>query len=162
MPNPPKPTALRLIEGNRGKRALPKQEPDPTYLNDLTAPAWLPADAARVWDDLAPKLRAARLLTEVDVYLLAMGCVSVAQYQNALTRTGPALVKSKAVEDEEGNPVETGEQVNPWFIAQSMSFKQIMTIFREFGLSPAARTRIAVNPQGNLFDDQEKGTGSYF
>lgn len=162
MPNPPKPTALRLIEGNRGKRALPKQEPDPAYLNDLTPPAWMPADAARVWNDLAPKLRAARLLTEVDAYLLAMGCVSVAQYQNALARTGAALVKSKMVQDDDGNPVETGEQVNPWFIAQSMSFKQIMTIFREFGLSPAARTRIAVNPQGNLFDDQEKGTGSYF
>lgn len=156
----PKPTALKLIEGNRGKRAIGKQEPDPTYLQDLTPPTWLDAASQEVWNEVAPKLRAARVLTDLDVQLLAMGCISIAQYRRAVRRAGDDLVKSKHSEDEEGNPVETGEQVNPWFIVQSMSFKQAMAVFREFGMSPAARTRIAIQPQGDLFD--EKGPASYF
>ena len=158
---PPKPTALKLVQGNPGKRALNKQEPDPTYLQDLTPPAWLDESAAEVWRETAPQLRAARVLTEVDVQMLAMGCVAIAQYRRAVKRTGVDLVKSKLSEDEDGNPVETGEQVNPWYIVQSMSFKQAMAVFAQFGMSPAARTRIAVQPQGDLFDGAQS-PASYF
>lgn len=86
---PPKPTALKLVAGNPGKRPLNKQEPDPIYLQDLTAPTWLPPDAAGVWDEMAPMAAKNKLLTEVDVQAFAMGCVSIAQYRLA---TG-ALVK---------------------------------------------------------------------
>ena len=65
---PPKPTALKVVEGNAGKRAINKQEPDPNYLQDLSAPDWLTRvpGAVQVWDELAPKLRSARLLTCLD------------------------------------------------------------------------------------------------
>lgn len=151
MPNPPKPTALKLVEGNKGKRALNKQEPDPTYLSDLTPPGWLAPAAAEVWNEVAPKLRAAKVLTEIDVQLLAMGCVAIAQHRQAARRTGEDLVKSKIVEGKDGEPSYVGEHVNPWLIVQSMSFKQAMAVFQQFGMSPAARTRIAINPQEDLF-----------
>ena len=157
----PKPTNLKLIEGNKGKRAQNKLEPDPEYLNDLTAPAWLSADAAKVWDEVAPNLRAARLLTKTDVQMLGMGCIAIAQYRASALRASDNLVKSKIVTNDEGKPVETGEHVNPWLIVQSMSFKQAMAVFQQFGMSPAARTRISVNPQGDLFGDGKTGT-SYF
>ena len=64
MSRPPKPTQLKVVEGNRGKRALNSREPDPAYLNDLTPPAWLDPKSAEVWAEIAPKLRAARVLTE--------------------------------------------------------------------------------------------------
>jgi len=150
---------LKLVTGNPGKRALNKQEPDPDYLCDLTPPAWLDAGAADVWNDIAPKLRAAKVLTEIDVQLLAMGCISIAQYRQAVKRTGESLVKAKIIESEDGKAIESGEQINPWFIVQSMSFKQASAVFKEFGMSPAARTRIAVQPQGDLF--AEKGS-NYF
>lgn len=160
---PPKPAALKLVSGNPGKRAINKQEPDPDYLNDLMAPDWLPTSAKLVWDEVAPKLRRAMLLTEVDVQMLAMGCVSIAHYRKAVAKAGDALVKCKVVEDDEGRPVETGEHVNPWLIVQSMSFKQASAIFQQFGMSPAARTRIAVQPQGDLFGNQgKKASGGYF
>lgn len=161
MARPPKPTGLKLIEGNKGKRALNKQEPDPEYLSDLTAPEWLSEDAARVWDEVAPHLRNARLLTTADVQMLGMGCVAIAQYRASARRAGDSLVKSKLVENDDGQLVETGEHVNPWLIVQSMSFKQAMVVFQQFGMSPAARTRIAVNPQGELFGDGKTGT-NYF
>lgn len=158
MGRPLKPTALKVIEGNKGKRAAGKQEPDPEYVTDLSAPEWLTGEAAAVWDEVAPNLRKARLLTTVDVQALGMGCIAIAQYRAASKRADGELVKSKTVE-REGAPVEMGEHVNPWLIVQSMSFKQAMAIFQQFGMSPAARTRIAVNPQGDLFPpgDGKKG-----
>lgn len=161
---PPKPTNLKVIEGNKGKRGTNKQEPDPTYLNDLTPPSWLSSAAAEVWNEVAPQLRNARLLTEVDVQLLAMGCVSIAQYRQAVRRCGEDLVKSKMVmpESGEGDPVAVGEHINPWAIVQSMSFKQAMAVFQQFGMSPAARTRIAINPQEDLFGHgQTQGGKAY-
>ena len=159
----PKPSHLKLVEGNRGKRSTNKQEPDPEYVSDLSAPGWLPEAAKVVWDEVAPHLSKAKLLTEVDVQALAMGCVSIAQYRLAAIKASDNLVKAKVVDGPDGKPVETGEHINPWMFVQSMSFKQAMAIFQQFGMSPAARTRIAVQPQGDLFGDGNKDkTSGYF
>lgn len=93
--------------------------------------------------------------------MLGMGCTAIAQYRAAARQSGDDLVKSKAVQNEDGEVVETGMHINPWLIVQSMSFKQAMAVFQQFGMSPAARTRIAVNPQGDLFDNAKNGT-DYF
>lgn len=162
---PPKPTALKVIQGNPGKRSSNKQEPDPAYLMNLDPPTWLHAAAKEVWLEVAPHLSAAKLLTEVDVQALAMGCVAIAQYRQAVRIAGDDLVKSKIVLDEDEKPIAAGEHLNPWLIVQSMSFKQAMAIFQQFGMSPAARTRIAIQPQGDLFgngQNQKQGAGRFF
>lgn len=158
---PPKPTALKSIEGNRGKRATNKQEPDPDYVTDLSPPAWLPRDAKAVWNNVAPKLRNAKLLTVVDVELLAMGCVSIAQYRRAVKEAGAHLVITSKTESEVGAPAvdpadaaPAGGSMNPWLIIQSMTFKQAMKVFTEFGMSPASRTRLAIQPQQDLFGSE--------
>lgn len=150
---PPKPTALKIVEGNRGKRAINKQEPDPDYLENLDPPEWMNGipGVVAVWHELAQDLRDAKLLTKVDVTALSQLCVSIAQYRNAAIRTGDALVRAKTVLDEEGNPTEVGEHINPWMLVQSMSFKQANVLMQQFGMTPAARTRVAINPQGELF-----------
>ena len=164
MSRPTKPTALKLIEGNKGKRALNKSEPDPEYLNDLTAPDYLSAAAKKVWDEVAPNLRKAMLLTTIDVQTLAMGCNAIAQYRLASQQVGDTLVKANMVEPLEGggNAVPVGEHVNPWLIVQSMSFKQAMAVFMQFGMSPAARARVSINPQGDLFGNGQGKAAQYF
>lgn len=158
---PPKPTALRAIDGNRGKRATNKQEPDPEYLEatSLQSPAWLSERAKAVWDEIAPPLQKARLVAVIDVTLLAMCCEAVAQYRYAVSQVGDHAVLPAAAGK--------GEQVNPWMIVQSMSFKQAVVILRDFGVSPAARTRIALQPQMDLFgkggtDGQAEKSSKYF
>lgn len=157
MGRPKTPTALKLVTGNAGKRSLHKAEPDPTYLDDLTPPAWLPPRAKVVWTELAPRLRLAKLLTEVDVDAVAAGCVAIANYRYAVGRVGDSLVKAKFEETAEGAVVEVGEHINPWMLVQSMSFKQMSAIFASFGMTPAARTRVAVNPQADLFGGETNG-----
>ncbi len=149
---PPKPTALKLVEGNKGKRAISSHEPDPEYLNDLTPPARLPDAAKEIWNEIAPALRAAKVLTKLDVHALSMGCIALAQYYQSVQETGGDLV----VETSKG-----GKQINQMVIAQSMFYKQVQGIFAQFGLSPAARTRIAINPQEDLFGNAPAGK-NYF
>ena len=71
------------MEGNRGKRGLNNQEPDPDYLNELEPSAWLPEDAKLVWRELAFKLRKAKVLTVLDVPPLEDLCVTIATYRRA-------------------------------------------------------------------------------
>lgn len=52
--------------------------------------------------------------------------------------------------------------LNQWMVAQSMAFKQAMAVFQQFGMSPAARTRIAVQPQGDLFAGNGKEAASTY
>jgi P27 family predicted phage terminase small subunit len=146
-----KPTGLKLVEGNRGKRAINKQEPDPEYLNDLTAPSFLSAGAADVWNEIAQNLRNARLLTKLDVPMLAMGCEALARYRRLTAESNTETQDIGSKESEK----------DAWMLTtiQSMSFKQAMTVLQQFGMSPAARTKIAIQPQGDLFG--EEGS-SYF
>lgn len=203
MGRPSKPTELKVLEGNRGKRALTKGEPQPDFLNELVPPAWLPADAAAVWSELAFKLRASKVLTVLDVPALEKMCVAIATYRRAtLAACGMELIEksgestgekgksekphrpmgfvgmAKSVDAPQGDamaeakgeakvpaaPPAGGATLNPWLIVQSMAFKQATALMREFGMTPAARSRVLIDPNFGLFgngDSQEKGK-SYF
>jgi len=137
-----KPTNLKIVAGNPGKRGLNKQEPDPEYLNDLTAPEYLSDGARAIWDQVAPKLRESRLLTVVDAPILSMLCESLFEYRRATI-----CCEDSPMDHSEKTG---GEVLSQWKIIQSMSLKQVITIAREFGMTPAARTRIQIQPQGEL------------
>lgn len=144
---PPKPSALKIISGNPGKRAQ-RPEPDPDYLDDLTPPAHLPEHVARVWSDLAPKLRKAHLLTQLDVPALEMVCAAIANHRIATQTAGLNMMMHNA---------ETGAfSPSPWLIIQSMAFKQAFVGLSRFGMTPADRARVIVNPQTDLFAQDEK------
>ena len=73
MAGRPKPTALKAIEGNRGKRKTPDNEPQPeAVIPDM--PKTIDADAKRTWKKLAPMLEQLGLITEADGDMLAILC----------------------------------------------------------------------------------------
>ncbi|OGA59977.1 MAG: hypothetical protein A3G81_26090 [Betaproteobacteria bacterium RIFCSPLOWO2_12_FULL_65_14] len=65
----PKPTLLRLVEGNRGRRPIPRGEPMPE--GAPVKPKWLKGRAAALWDEV---LAFAFWLTVADSYKLAAWC----------------------------------------------------------------------------------------
>lgn len=140
----PKPTALKIVGGNAGKRPLNKQEPDPPPLLDLTPPKWLPAGARKVWRELAPDQAAAKMLSAVDreefaKYVLA--CWQVRELVDEVVRS-PVCVSATG-----------GEYMNPRASYLSMMLKTSKALAEQFGRTPAARSRVAINPQGDLFHD---------
>jgi P27 family predicted phage terminase small subunit len=148
---PRKPTALKALEGGKGKRAPNGGEPDPDYLDNLEAPAWMPEEAKKVWSQIAFPLRKAKLLAVIDVPMLEMACVAIANYRRATLAAGANLVELKEKEKEGGEAAAPQLVMNPWLIVQAMSFKQASAALREFGMSPSARSRVVIDPQFSLF-----------
>lgn len=73
----PKPTALKVLQGNPGKRPLPKNEPIPPG-GEVEKPR-LRKGASRAWDRYAPMVIEMGLLTPVDVPAFAMLCNLIAE-----------------------------------------------------------------------------------
>lgn len=129
----PKPTALKLLEGNPGKRQLNSQEPMPTK-KAPKCPTWLDAEAKKEWRRLTKQLEDLGLLTNVDMAAFAGYCQAFARWKEAeefISKHG-TIVKT---------PSGYWQQVPQVSIAQT--YLKIMHKFCEqFGLTPSARSRI--------------------
>ena len=80
----PLPTALKVLEGDRGKgrRPINKEEPTPPQEN-VKCPAWLMPEAKKEWKRLAPSLIAMGILTEHDMEAFAGYCQAYARWREA-------------------------------------------------------------------------------
>ncbi|MCU7960967.1 MAG: phage terminase small subunit P27 family [gamma proteobacterium symbiont of Bathyaustriella thionipta] len=87
-----KPTALKMLEGNPGKRPLNQNEPKPEIESQPPAPpAFLDKAAAAKWVELADILHPLGLLTAADHDALSRYCTSWAQWliaQHELQKEG--------------------------------------------------------------------------
>ena len=152
----PLPSNVHALHGNPGKRGRNGQEPEPVHLQDLSPPPHLPEEVAAVWQELAPKLKRAHLLTELDTPLLEMTCAAIATHRLAISKTaGGKLLQKNA---------ETGSvSLSPWAMVQSMSFKQGMAALQQWGATPSSRSRVMVDPQADLFGKSgATGTDDHF
>ena len=135
-PNP-KPRALQVLEGNPGKRPLNPLEPQP-LLRRPKCPDYLDEAAKREWKRLVPILEAMRVLTEADGIALGNLCMQYAMLQEAQTK----LRKTGLLMKTRGGFI----QQSPLVAVVSSTVDQVNKLCREFGLTPAARTRIQVAP----------------
>ena len=152
MGRPPKPSALKLVAGNPGGRALNGGEPEPQLLQDLTPPAHLEPRSAAVWNQLAPMLRRVQLLTEADVISLEMLCDAVADYRHAREQRGDDFV---------GISAKGSEMISQWMVALQMSSKRAESFMSRFGMDPVSRSRVMINQQPDLFADAQ-GAARFF
>lgn len=151
---PRKPTALKLVEGNAGKRGLPQGEPEPDVLQDLSPPPHLAPRSAEVWRELAPMLRRMGVLTVADVVALEMLCDAVADYRLARQELGDDFVVRSA---------KGSDMLNQWLVAKQLSSKRAEAFMGKFGMDPVARSRVLIDPQGDLFGKPAAtGTAKYF
>lgn len=79
----PKPTRLKVLTGNPGKRPLNTDEPKPEVATP-ECPAELGPVARREWDRLACELTALRILTNLDRAALAAYCGAYAMWAEAI------------------------------------------------------------------------------
>jgi len=80
----PLPTALKVLEGDRGKgrRPLNKNEPKPPK-GTIKCPTWLVPEAKKEWKRLAPSLEAMGLLTIWDIDSFSAYCQAYARWREA-------------------------------------------------------------------------------
>lgn len=125
-----KPTHLKLLEGNPGKRSLPVNEPAPPRERP-SAPRWLSNEARREWRYIVPRLDALGLLTKIDRTALEVYCESVAIYRAAIEEIHERGVM---VDGQKGTRVK-----NPAIQIQRDAARLISSYGRMFGLSPGDR-----------------------
>ena len=93
----PKPTALKIIEGNPGKRPIRGSEPKP-LATQPSCPAHLSPTAKAEWKRLAQTLNRVGLLTQADRAALAAYCQAYGRWVEAERKLAetPTLLKTPA------------------------------------------------------------------
>ena len=135
----PKPTALKLLEGNPGKRPINEHEPVPPK-GTVKCPTWLEPEAKKEWKRLAPSLEAMGVLTQADLTAFAGYCQAYASWKEAeefISQHGSIFQ----------TPSGYVQQVLQVSIAQQ-NLKIMQSFCSEFGLTPATRARIIANGGG--------------
>ena len=148
MPGPgPKPTVLKVIAGNPGKRALPKNEPKPPIDVDARCPTRLKGDARKEWKRIAPVLRDAGLLTKIDGTALTLYCEAHELY-----------LKAKKHVDTEPLIDFVGEHAyptpTPYLAIMNKQADRMRQFLIEFGMTPSSRTRVQVTPPKGAEEDE--------
>lgn len=133
---PPKPTKLRLIQGNPGKR--PINDAEPVAPPEIPKPPrYLSKPARREWKRAGALLKDAGLLSNLDQVAFGRFCQLVgrlAEAEEGLAAHG-MLVKSP-----NGYPMQS-----PYLSIINTTSKQLVALCAEFGMTPSARSRIRVD-----------------
>jgi P27 family predicted phage terminase small subunit len=133
----PKPTRLKLIEGNPGKRATNQHEPRPEP-KVPTCPAHLCPAAKAEWKRLARELFVLGIVTDLDRAALAAYCQAYGRWAEAerKLKETPMLLK-----------LPSGYiQPSPWLAIANKQLELMAKYMAELGLSPVSRTRVEAKP----------------
>lgn len=131
----PKPTALKLLAGNPGKRALNHAEPKPRVILPKP-PEHLSDDEKNKWKLIVRELHPLGLITTIDKDALAMYCVIFVRWTKAekMIRDKGEIIKTAA-----GNIIQ-----NPYLSIANRALEQLNKIGAEFGMTPSSRSRVKV------------------
>lgn len=135
----PKPTAMKALEGNPGKRAINKQEPKPESVIP-ECPAHLKGVARTEWNRIAKELHRLGIISEIDRAALAVCCTAWADYVKAcqqLEKQGEVIISEQG-----------GLYQNPWVAIKKRSMDQVQKFYAEFGMTPSSRSRVKVETPG--------------
>ena len=155
-----KPTALKVLEGNPGKRPLPQNEPKPAPVVKVPKPpSWMNSDGKRAWKRLAPELERLGLLTVADLETFAAACQAYGiwvECERFFKKKDPETKKVYGRTYEYTNKAgEANEVARPEVKIGQKALDQFKGLMSEFGLSPASRTRIEVKPPEEGQDPME-------
>ena len=139
MGRPRTPTALKILDGNRGHRTLNSSE---DYMDIITCdpPAWLLNDHARdEWHRLFHRCVKIRLIAETDVTAFSMYCNAVGlMVQAAEAMKGESLLI----------PGHNGTmKQNPLIKTMTDSYTQVRALATSFGFTPSSKSGMSIMGQ---------------
>ncbi len=144
----PKPPALKILEGNPGKRRIETDIPQPDD-RIPTCPHWLEEAAKVEWMRVAPELNRLGLLTRVDRAALAAYCQSYARWQAAET-----ILSLEGITCEYTNKNgSTNTTLRPEVLVAKQYLQFLRAFCSEFGLTPSSRARMVLPKDEE--DDEE-------
>ncbi|UQY45057.1 phage terminase small subunit P27 family [Mixta hanseatica] len=136
----PKPTHLKVVTGNPGKRALNKKEPKPTR-EIPSPPSHLTDEGKTAWGRLSVLLDGMGVLTVADAFALERLCdvyAEILQLREDVEAEGRTYKTQTAQGD-------TLTKANPSVAMLADADRRFKSYLVEFGLTPAARSKVNVN-----------------
>lgn len=142
MGRPRKPTHLKLLDGNPGKRPLPENEPKPMPIRP-DMPKWLNKHGKKMWEELAEELERLRLLTRIDGQAFAAACQNWGIFVDCelfFKKSGRVMTIQRT--DKNGNDLGEYSQARPEVAISNSALKLFKGFCAEFGLTPSSRAGI--------------------
>ena len=138
---PPKPSRIKALTGNPGKRPLNAHEPRPAPAVPECPPELSPC-ARQEWVRLSAELAKLNLITLLDRSTLATYCAAYGFWSEALLQLQKygTMVKSPT-----GYPIQS-----PYLAIANRQAEIMMRVASEFGFTPASRSRISAPPPDQL------------
>lgn len=141
---PPKPSSLRLLEGgNRGRRPLPLNEPQPSRPLEAPAPPSYVSGYARTeWERVIGDLCSTGVYANVDQTMLAAYCMAYGRWRLAedvasrLAAQDPGT-HGLLLKTQSGNVIQ-----NPAVGVANVARRDMLRLAAEFGLTPSGRTAL--------------------
>jgi P27 family predicted phage terminase small subunit len=156
----PKPTALKIAEGNPGRRPLNKNEPVPPE-GELIAPPWLEGEALRIFnEDVVPLVLQMGVGTVADIQALAR----YAHHLNEWRKAAQWLEKHGSkfpVRAKEPPHTVIGFQQYPEVAIYRQISKLLLAMEAEFGMTPSARTRVQAT-HGFAMTEEDRKAAEFF
>ena len=146
---PPKPTHIRILEGNRGRRPLPANEPQyPPGVPER--PSGMSAGGRKIWITLVSEMAASGVLRTVDALALMQLCEDQAMLDTLrkgmaeMTREISKKAKEKKMELPGGPLIQLSRTIEGRRTLSTIRelSAQIIVQRREFGLTPASNGRV--------------------
>ena len=145
---PHKPTELKLLEGNRGKRKIPKDEPKPKPVleKEIQKHFKLEKEAKKVAKRLVPVLSNMGVLTEADIDVFWILCLIRARLtaiNNFIRDENKSLVQATEKPAADGG-VMYEIKASPYAVMEKQYFELFRKFAKEFGLTPVGRIGLSV------------------
>ncbi|WP_252109064.1 MULTISPECIES: phage terminase small subunit P27 family [unclassified Halomonas] len=144
----PKPSHLKAVQGNAGKRAVNHDEPQGEELLEVPLPPeWLSPIGIEMWERVAPWLIGSKILTGSDLHNLEAFCAAYSRWRLAeqdIAKNGIVVAGMNS------------DIKNPACTEANAALKQMSLYGSALGLDPASRSRLAVpgaKEAGNPFKD---------
>lgn len=153
----PKPTHLKVVSGNPGKRALNKREPKPKKVIP-SCPEHLSTESKVAWGRLCVLLDRMGVLTEADALALERLCdcySEILECRELIERDGRTYSSVSAAKNE-GEEPQFLLKANPAVAMLADADRRFKGYLVEFGLTPAARSKVQVKDDGDNEKDPLK------
>lgn len=163
---PPLPATVHRLHGNPSKK--PESELAPAIEPEVKIPdppQFLAEDARNEWERIAPELKTLGLVADVYARPLAAYCVAYGDWARARSAI-ETLYAGGAPEEMRGFVATTPagyQQITGLMVLARQAEQRMLEAAREFGLTPAARTKVTMggSAQLALFPDQGDPMAAY-
>jgi P27 family predicted phage terminase small subunit len=165
----PKPTVLKIIEGNKGKRPLDLNGIHPE-ISVPSAPKELCPQGLKEWKRITPELVKLGLISKLDRGALFLYCQAFGRlmdYEHSFQARVKHLMEKSGFDYATASEELSTARTPKGFAQQSVLIQlinrqkeQVNKYLQAFGLSPSARGRIQPSKndgQGSLFPDDSNG-----